>query len=213
MTDPKPRDARTIEAILRSMGVESYDPRVVTQLLELEHRYITDVLREAHALTEFADKPAIDLDDVRLAIRSRCAFTFTQPPPREVTMRLAAERNAIPLPPVEQRAGIALPPAEFQLTRQNFRVVPRDGPRRPRGASSPTRPGYPNSPGRRPVPRGAPSPPRRPGVGAGPSAVRAKPPAPAGDVIMLDGEPDTGHGGGSAAPRSAGTAAPKTGLP
>lgn len=146
---PKPRDARTVEEILKSMGVESYDPRVVTQLLELEHRYISDVLRESHALTEFADKPAIDLEDVRLAIRSKCAFTFTQPPPREVTMRLAAERNAVPLPAIDQRAGVALPPPADQLTRQNYRVIAspkqadktlRSSPKRPRLTSSPARP-------------------------------------------------------------------------
>lgn len=142
---PKPRDARTVEAILKSMGVDSYDPRVVNQLLELEYRYIADVLRESNAYSEHADKPSIDLEDMRLAIRDKVAVSFTPPPPREVTMRLAAERNAIPLPPIEQRAGIALPPAHFQLTAQNYRVVlnpkktrsPHVSPKRPRLGSSP----------------------------------------------------------------------------
>lgn len=156
---PKPRDARTVEAILRSMGVEQYDPRVVNQLLEVLYRYVSSVLTDAREFSEHADKSAIDVDDVRLAIRSKVAFTFTQPPPRDVTMRLAAERNAIPLPPVAQRAGVALPPPEFQLTASNYRVIldarkektPQSSPKRPRLTSSPRHPGSGGSKSRSPA--------------------------------------------------------------
>lgn len=143
----KPRDAQTVEAILKTMGVESYDPRVVNQLLELLYRYVSSVLTDSRMFSEHADKSSIDLDDIKLAIRSRCNFTFTQPPPRDVTMRLVAERNVVPLPPVDQKAGIALPPAEFQLTAPSYEVVieppnnpdrtPQSSPKRPRLASSP----------------------------------------------------------------------------
>lgn len=120
---PMPNDARTIEAILHTMGVDDYDPRVTHQLLELLYRYTSSVLIEARTFSEHADKPAIDPDDIKLAVRARSTFTFTQPPPRDVAMRLAAERNAIPLPPVDQHAGLALPHDVLQLTRHNFRVV------------------------------------------------------------------------------------------
>lgn len=143
----KPRDAKTVEAILKSMGVESYDPRVVCQLLELLHRYVSSILTDSREFSEHAEKTAIDIDDIRLAIRSKCAFNFTQPPPRDVTMRLAAERNTIPLPPVDLRAGVALPPNDCQLTAQNYRVVveakqsydktPQSSPKRPRLMVSP----------------------------------------------------------------------------
>ena len=94
----KPRDAQTVEAILKTMGVESYDPRVVNQLLELLYRYVSSVLTDSRMFSEHADKTSIDLDDIKLAIRLRCNFTFTQPPPRDVTMRLVAERNVVPIP-------------------------------------------------------------------------------------------------------------------
>lgn len=120
---PKPRDLRAVESILRSMGVDSFDPRVCSQLLELLYRYVSNILLEARDLCEHAEKTTMDIDDIRLAIRSKTVSTFTQLPPRDLTMRLAAERNSIPLPIVDQRAGVALPPAEFQLTAQNYEVL------------------------------------------------------------------------------------------
>lgn len=176
----KPRDAKTVEAILKSMGVESYDPRVVCQLLELLHRYVSSILTDSREFSEHAEKSAIDIDDIRLAIRSKCAFNFTQPPPRDVTMRLAAERNAIPLPPVDQRAGVALPPNDCQLTAQNYRVVlnakrspgktSHSSPKRPRLMSSPAK----TSPA---APRTVRAPDRTPGSSKIASPGNAKSPA------------------------------------
>lgn len=140
-----PRDARTIEAILKSMGVEEYDPRVVQQLLEFLYRYVTTILTDSRQFADHADKQQIDVDDIKLAIRSRCNHSFTQPPPRDVTMRLAAERNSIPLPPVSTTAGVALPPKDYQLTAQNYDVVidpaAHSSPKRPRVVSPRKSPG------------------------------------------------------------------------
>lgn len=47
--------------------------------------YITDALGDARTYSEHANKPAIDMEDVKLAIQSRVNFSFTQPPPREVS--------------------------------------------------------------------------------------------------------------------------------
>jgi transcription initiation factor TFIID subunit 9B len=118
-----PRDARTIEAILQAMGVEECDERVTRQLLELLYRYVWSVLDDARVYSDHADKAAIDVDDVKLAILSRVDTSFTQPPSRDVSMRAARERNAIALPPVDARAGVALPHPSLQLTAQNVSVV------------------------------------------------------------------------------------------
>lgn len=122
----KPRDARIIEAILRTMGVDQYDPRVVNQLLELLYRYVSTVLIDARNVCEHTFKAQIDAEDIKLAIKSRCSHSFLQAPSREVTMRMAAERNSIPLPPVDQKAGVALPHIDLQLTEQ-LRVKVDDG--------------------------------------------------------------------------------------
>jgi transcription initiation factor TFIID subunit 9B len=124
-----PRDARTVAAILDAMGVEEYDERVVHQLLELLYRHVWSVLDDARVYSEHADKAAIDVDDVKLAIRTRVDTSFTQPPPRDVSMRLAKAMNAEPLPLVDSRAGVALPLPELQLTKQNFVVVLPDPPK------------------------------------------------------------------------------------
>lgn len=44
-----PRDAKAMDLILKSMGVEEYEPRVINQLLEFYHRYVTEVLQDAQA--------------------------------------------------------------------------------------------------------------------------------------------------------------------
>lgn len=87
-TEPdEPRDARVVRELLRSMGVGEgeYEPRVVHQFLELCYRYVVDVLSDAQVYSDHAGKPSIDPDDVRLAIQSKVNFSFSQPPPREVT--------------------------------------------------------------------------------------------------------------------------------
>jgi transcription initiation factor TFIID subunit 9B len=71
-----PRDAKLVKSILRSMGVEHHEPRVVNQFLDLWYRYVVDVLGDAQTYS--------DCDDVKLAIQSRVNFSFSQPPPREV---------------------------------------------------------------------------------------------------------------------------------
>lgn len=121
-SQPKPNDAHTVEAILKSMGVDEFDPRVTHQLLELLYRHVSNILLEARQYSEHADKQAIDADDVRLAINSRSFSAFAQPPPRQVIAQLANERNAIPLPPIHDRQGIQLPKPALQLARRNYMI-------------------------------------------------------------------------------------------
>lgn len=124
-----PRDAQSVAAILKAMGVEEYDERVVHQLLELLHRYVSEVLADALEYARHAALGAsngsgeLSLADVKLAIEAKVKVSFTQPPPREVLMQLCREKNAVPLPVVEDKAVVALPPEEFQLTAPNYRVV------------------------------------------------------------------------------------------
>lgn len=79
-----PRDAKIVKSLLKSMGVEDYEPRVIHQFLELWYRYVVEVLTDAQVYSEHASKSNIDCDDVKLAIQSKVNFSFSQPPPREV---------------------------------------------------------------------------------------------------------------------------------
>uniref|UniRef100_A0A7S3A6L5 Transcription initiation factor TFIID subunit 9 n=1 Tax=Rhodosorus marinus TaxID=101924 RepID=A0A7S3A6L5_9RHOD len=77
-----PKDAQVMAAILKAMGVESYEDRVVNQLMELLYRYVCEIIDEARGYCEYAGKKEIGIEDVRLSIQSRISYSFTQPPSR-----------------------------------------------------------------------------------------------------------------------------------
>lgn len=121
-----PRDAKIVKTLLKSMGVENYEPRVVHQFLELWYRYVVDVLTDAQVYSEHAGKSTIDSDDVKLAIQSKVNFSFAQPPPREVLLELARTRNKIPLPKSISGPGMVLPPEADTLISPNYQLsIPR----------------------------------------------------------------------------------------
>ncbi|KAI3682142.1 hypothetical protein L2E82_50175 [Cichorium intybus] len=66
-----PRDANILKTLLKSMGVDHYEQRVVHQFLELWYRYVVDVLTDAQEYSEHAGKSTIDSDDVKIAIQSK----------------------------------------------------------------------------------------------------------------------------------------------
>ncbi|ESQ29998.1 hypothetical protein EUTSA_v10012402mg [Eutrema salsugineum] len=118
-----PRDAKIVKSLLKSMGVEDYEPRVMHQFLELWYRYVVEVLTDAQVYSEHASKSTIDCDDVKLAIQSKVNFSFSQPPPREVLLELAASRNKIPLPKSIAGPGVPLPPEQDTLLSPNYQLV------------------------------------------------------------------------------------------
>ncbi|KAK4752277.1 hypothetical protein SAY87_021075 [Trapa incisa] len=120
-----PRDARIVKSLLKSMGVEEYEPCVIHQLLELWYRHVVDVLTDAQVYSEHADKSTIDCDDVKLSIQSKVNFSFSQPPPREVLLELASSRNKIPLPKSLTGPGIPLPPEHDTLINPNYQLAIR----------------------------------------------------------------------------------------
>ncbi|KAI4329081.1 hypothetical protein L6164_021383 [Bauhinia variegata] len=127
-----PRDAKIVKLLLKSMGVEDYEPRVIHKFLELWYRYVVDVLTDAQVYSEHANKSAIDCDDVKLAIQSKVNFSFSQPPPREVLLELARNRNKIPLPKSIAGPGIPLPPDQDTLVGPNFQLaIPNKRPAQP----------------------------------------------------------------------------------
>lgn len=121
--DVMPKDARIVKELLKSMGVDEYEPRVVNQFLELWYRYVVDVLTDSQVYAEHAGKSMIDSDDVKLAIQSKVNFSFSQPPPREVLLELARSRNKVPLPKSIAGPGIPLPPEQDTLINPNHQLA------------------------------------------------------------------------------------------
>ena len=120
-----PRDARLMGQILKSMGVEEYQPRVINQLLEFMYRYVSEVLQDALLYSEHANRPELTVEDVQLAVQSRVNGSFTQPPPRELLLELAKEKNIVPLPPIPTRLGVLLPPEDYCLTQSTYQIEAR----------------------------------------------------------------------------------------
>ncbi|GLE10896.1 hypothetical protein PINS_up023168 [Pythium insidiosum] len=110
-----PLDVVAMKELLASMGAERHEPRVVSQLHEFVHRYVTEILVDAQEYSLFANKTTVDVDDVRLAIASRLNHHHTNVPSRELLIELAEKRNSLPLPPISNEYGVRLPPPELQL--------------------------------------------------------------------------------------------------
>ncbi|XP_076955465.1 transcription initiation factor TFIID subunit 9-like [Bidens hawaiensis] len=117
--DNLPRDAKTIIALLKSLGVESYEPRVVHQFLELYYRSAVDLITDAQTYSNHAGKVCIDNDDVMLAVKSRNCFSSTHPPQPEVKDVMKVNSQPIPRPPV---FGPSLPPEWDMLIGSNYQI-------------------------------------------------------------------------------------------
>ena len=75
-------------------------------------------------LSSHARKKAVDMDDVKLAVKMHTDHNLTSPPPRDLLLEVASKRNAIPLPIPKQSGGLRLPPDRFCLTATNYRLKP-----------------------------------------------------------------------------------------
>uniref|UniRef100_L7M0M0 Putative transcription initiation factor tfii-d component n=1 Tax=Rhipicephalus pulchellus TaxID=72859 RepID=L7M0M0_RHIPC len=131
MAAPKstPKDAQVMSAILKDMGIVDYEPRVINQMLEFTYRYVTNILEDARLYSTHSKKRAVDVDDVRLAIQMQAEKTFTSPPPRDLLMEIARQKNSTPLPLIKANAGPRLPPDRYSLTACNYRLKSAKKPR------------------------------------------------------------------------------------
>lgn len=114
------KDAQSMIAVLKDMGIEDFEPRVISQLLEFSYRYTTNLLDDAKAFSTHAGKKSIDSEDIKMAIKSKVDFSFTTTPPRDLLIELSKNKNKNPLPPIKDHSGIRLPPDRFCLHAQNF---------------------------------------------------------------------------------------------
>lgn len=125
-----PKDVAAVNSVLQSMGVEDYDPRVAHQLLDFVYRYVTDVLLDAEAYAEHAGAPvgAVDTESVMIAIQARGVHSFVQPPSQDLTLQLAEEVNAQPLPDIPVKFGLRIPPERDCLVAPNYQLKLANGP-------------------------------------------------------------------------------------
>lgn len=122
LTPAIPKEAQVMATILRDLGINDYEPGVVTQMLEFSYRYITSVLEDARTYSNHARKKQLDVDDIKLAVQMQCEQNNTAPPTREVLLELSQFRNSTQLPLVKPGAGLRLPPDRHCLTAVNYRL-------------------------------------------------------------------------------------------
>jgi len=123
-----PKDGQVMVSILRDMGINDFDPRVVNQMLEFSYRYVTNILEDSRMYSQHAKKKAIDIEDVKLAVQMQTDQNFTSPPPREVLLDLARYKNAIQLPLIKPAVGLRLPPDRHCLTACNYKLKDKNKP-------------------------------------------------------------------------------------
>eukprot|EP00127_Corallochytrium_limacisporum_P003311 Clim_evm160s147 gene=Clim_evmTU160s147 len=142
-----PALATAIERILDNLGVETYEPKVVSMLMEFAYRYIADVLEEAvtlayHRGEDVAENggTGITAADVRLAVQQYVNFHFQGVPPRQFLMELARKRNREPLPLYkDHKPGVRLPAELNTLLQPNYVLDVRHRPKpKPEEAGSST---------------------------------------------------------------------------
>ena len=75
-----------------------YDGVLLTYFLQIFLGYVTDVLDDAKAYSNHANKKEIDVDDVKLAVDCRLDHSFTTPPPRDVSIQPPFSPSLLPSP-------------------------------------------------------------------------------------------------------------------
>ncbi|KAJ9116407.1 hypothetical protein QFC22_004849 [Naganishia vaughanmartiniae] len=131
-----PNDAKLIALMLAARGIQDADERVLHQLLDFAHRYTSDILQDAQAYADHANRPGrVETEDVELAVQARSGWEFTEAAPKDPFSRpfykqyllpIARELNKIPLPTLSAAySHIALPEPHLMLGHPNFTLVPR----------------------------------------------------------------------------------------
>ncbi|XP_075220304.1 TBP-associated factor 9 isoform X1 [Lycorma delicatula] len=113
---------KVIQSMLKEIGINDYEPRVVNQLLEFTYRYVTCILDDARVYASHAKKKGIDVEDVKLAVQMQLDRVFTTPPPRDILLEIARTKNNTPLPLVKPHCGVRLPPDRYCLNSCNYRM-------------------------------------------------------------------------------------------
>ena len=96
-----PRDAKIISIILRSLGIEECEPKVIVQLLEFAYKYSCDVLEDAYLYSKYCERTVITGKDIKLALQTKIGKHFVPPPPKGFLIHSAEQVNLKPLSQID----------------------------------------------------------------------------------------------------------------
>lgn len=135
-----PKDGQIIAAILKEMSIFEYEPRIIHQMIEFTYSklnfykkntdltnlfstgYVSNVLEDAQMFSSYAKKKTIDPEDVQLAIQLQVDRSFANPPPRDLLLEIARQKNNQPLPPIKSHNGPRLPADRYSLVACNYKL-------------------------------------------------------------------------------------------
>lgn len=121
-----PRDAKIISLILRSLGIEECEPKVLLQMLEFAYKYVTDVLLDAQSYSEHCGRTNISLQDTKLALQTRIGKHFVTPPPRQYMNDIASVVNSKPLLEYENENMLMIPDPKRALLGMEYDIVGKE---------------------------------------------------------------------------------------
>lgn len=117
-------EADVFDALLKVMGVENYDPTVLTALSEYARRFTSDILSDAKDYATHAGRSEIDISDLKLAITLFDSRTTGINVRTKCLHDAAEEINSRPLPPISVSTGSRLSLPSNDLLNRAYSLVP-----------------------------------------------------------------------------------------
>uniref|UniRef100_A0A1I7TLZ0 Transcription initiation factor TFIID subunit 9B n=1 Tax=Caenorhabditis tropicalis TaxID=1561998 RepID=A0A1I7TLZ0_9PELO len=118
-TDGQSKEAASVISLLTECGIDEFDPRVVSMLMDVQYAITSKVLQVASGLSRHAEKQRIEADDVQTAA-DMLGVLSSAAPNREKILQLANDKNQQPLPQIRHNYGLKLPNDRFCQLQQNF---------------------------------------------------------------------------------------------
>lgn len=120
MNEPTaPRDAKVISLILRTLGIEECEPKVIIQILEFVYKYSIDIMEDAAIFANMCNR-RINANDIKLAIKIKIGKYFVPPPPRHYIMDLVEQVNSRPLVVNDGECYLKIPSKMAYLTPEQW---------------------------------------------------------------------------------------------
>lgn len=121
-----PRDAKIISLILRSVGIEECEPKVILQFLEVSYKYFSEILEDALLYAGQVGRQAPNTRDIKLAMQTKMGKYFVPPPPRQFMLEISSRINAKPLTVMETSNLIRLPNEKISLLELYYATIRKD---------------------------------------------------------------------------------------
>ncbi|KAI5148565.1 hypothetical protein ENBRE01_0403 [Enteropsectra breve] len=121
-----PRDAKVISVILRSLGIEECEPKVITQLLEFVYKYSTDIMMDADLFSKHCGRESISAADIKLSLQSKVGKYFLPAPPRSFLQASADYVNSKPLTMPDSENLLRTPVPSMSVSSMEYEIEQKE---------------------------------------------------------------------------------------